>query len=329
MLWGLAHSGPGWLRALQGGRRVERGLEPLFTISGTGPGRVIVSRGEVTIAKLAGGQLTDSSFDVFDSRWLPGMFQAMRDELTQLHAAARAKSESDGVAAWAPLDPMLARMIGQHFIRRIISTIRVARHGGTIIVVPPACGDQILQGGRFLHLKYAFVDEEPRKRYRTLILSALERTARSVGASPRGSEPLGWEASNASADRAIAASDEAIFELAHLVAGLGDVDGAVVMTQRFELLGFGAEIHGDLPEVPTVLRALDLEGTERAVEQTDSVGTRHRSLYRFCAAVPGALGIVVSHDGGVRFVRADALRDGRAGIEVTYWDQAQIGTLAL
>jgi hypothetical protein len=326
-LWGLAHSGPGWLRAVQGGRQMERTVEPLLTIAGSAPGRVIVSRGEVTLAKLAGGQLAGEAFDVFDSRWLPGMFQTMRDELMHLHAHARAEARVGPVGAsagsdpepWADLDPALARLISQHFIRRIVSTMRVARHGGTIIVVPPSCGDQILQGGRYLHLKYAFVDEEPRKRFRSLILSALAQTARVAG---QTREKVGWNLYSTTADRLIAATDEAIFELAHLVAGLGDVDGAVVMTQRFELLGFAAEILGDLPEVPTVLRASDLEGEECTVEHTDSVGTRHRSVYRFCAAVPGSLGIVVSHDGGVRFVRA-------TDRGVTYWDQAVIGPLAI
>jgi DNA integrity scanning protein DisA with diadenylate cyclase activity len=45
----------------------------------------------------------------------------------------------------------------------------------------------------------------------------------------------------------------------------------------------------------------------------DAVGTRHRSAYRLCAAVPGAVALVVSQDGGVRFVT-------RRGDAVTYWD---------
>ena len=64
----------------------------------------------------------------------------------------------------------------------------------------------------------------------------------------------------------------------------------------------------------TVRRALDLEGQQAEEESTESVGTRHRSAYRLCLALPNTVAIVVSQDGSVRFVT------NRQGT-VTYWDQ--------
>ena len=87
------------------------------------------------------------------------------------------------------------------------------------------------------------------------------------------------------------------------------------MTTRFEILGFGAEIVGDLPDVHQVARALDLEAEDRVAEPLVADGTRHRSAYRLCSRVPDALALVVSHDGGVRFV---TMHSG----EVTFWDHA-------
>lgn len=86
------------------------------------------------------------------------------------------------------------------------------------------------------------------------------------------------------------------------------------MTKRNDLLGFGGMISGRLPAVRTVARALDLEGDRTADEPTENVGARHRSAHRLAAALPGAVVVVVSQDGGVRFV---AQKDGR----VTYWEQ--------
>jgi hypothetical protein len=106
-------------------------------------------------------------------------------------------------------------------------------------------------------------------------------------------------------------------ELAHATAALADVDGAIVLSTRFETIGFGAEIVGDLWDVPNVGRALSLEADQFEMERTDAVGTRHRSMYRLCARVPDALGIVVSQDGGIRFVKQV---DGR----VMYWDQVPV-----
>ncbi|MDR3404540.1 MAG: hypothetical protein P4L99_18710, partial [Chthoniobacter sp.] len=59
---------------------------------------------------------------------------------------------------------------------------------------------------------------------------------------------------------------------------------------------------------------LDREGSQVAVEATSGVGTRYRSVYRLCNALPAASAIVVSQDGGMRIVRQV---DGK----VTYWEQ--------
>ena len=103
--------------------------------------------------------------------------------------------------------------------------------------------------------------------------------------------------------------------MAHLIAALATTDGAVVMTKRYELLGFGGELSGNLSGVQTVGRALDIEGNLVEEEPTEIVGTRHRSAYRLCKELPDILAVVVSHDGDVRFAR-------RQGDGVTYWDQA-------
>jgi hypothetical protein len=125
---------------------------------------------------------------------------------------------------------------------------------------------------------------------------------------------VGWSEYEMSDTRRVIDGDAALFEAAHLVADLTHVDGAVVMTSGLDLLGFGGEIAGDLPEVPQVMRARDLAGEEREWVRTDRVGTRHRAAYRLCHVLRSALAIVVSQDGGLRFVRwhNDA---------VTYWDQ--------
>ena len=125
---------------------------------------------------------------------------------------------------------------------------------------------------------------------------------------------MGWEEFEATTDDGIATLDEALLETAHLIAGLAAADGAVVMGKDNELLGFGGMVSGRLRDVETVWRALDLEGERVAEEGTANVGARHRSAYRLCAALPGSVAVVISQDGGVRWV---CQRGGR----VTYWEQ--------
>ena len=217
---------------------------------------------------------------------------------------------------WASLDPDLSRKVAQQMFRRLVSTVRDARHGGTIIIVPPERAGEVLAGDH-VSLKHAFVDGEPRRRFRTLIVRIMNRLAQSHGRGEETSYPraVGWEEYVWSEDRALTELDEAIFEFAHLVAGLAAVDGAVVMTRRFELLGFGGEISGGLTPVHSVRKSLDLEGESTIEEGAQGVGTRHRSAYRLAGSLPDVLLVVISQDGDARFVRD---KDG----DVTCWDQA-------
>jgi hypothetical protein len=312
-IWGIVQSGPRWLQGIEGGRAAAAPLPDVLVVRVTGPGRLFVARGSVTVAGLYAGRLTDGAMDVFESEWLPSRFARTRGELLSLHHEAAHVAPS----AWGAVDPDVARMIGQQMVKRIVANIRSTHHGGMILLLPEDCAEAIAQG-RHLHLKYTCRDEEPRRRYRTLMLAVLRLLAERAASGPTG-EAAGWSAYREWHSPELGALDEAIFEVAHFVAALAGVDGAVVLTKRFEVLGFGGEILGDLPEVTTVLRALDLEATAREPEVVDAMGTRHRSAYRLCARFPEALAIVISQDGGVRFV---SWHEGA----VTYWDHTSLGS---
>ena len=311
-IWGLVHSGPRWLREGQGGRDAPPPLPRALVLRVHGPGRIAADVGQETLGKLDEGKISDVSMDVFESRWLPDTFAPVREELAETHDGLRDQARKKG-QVWARLDNDITRVIGQHAIKRIIAAVRDSHHGGTVVIVPPYLADDILQD-RYITLKYKFIDEEPRRRFRTLIVDVMSELARSYAGTP-ARDPVGWDDYEASSDRRLTELDEAIFEVAHLIAGLTAVDGAVVMTQRFELLGFGGEISGELAAVRTVARALDAEADAAVEESAEGVGTRHRSAYRLCKALPDVISIVISQDGNVRFIKC---KDEA----VTYWDQA-------
>lgn len=311
-IWGLVHSGPRWLRADQGGRAIPPKLPPALILRVNGPGRMAADAGSVTVGKLEDGKVSAPFMDVFRSHWLPDAFAPVRGELAEIHQEIREREESPD-SPWAPLDNDLTRVIGQHTIKRIISAVRNTHHGGTLVIVPPDLAD-VLED-RYVALNYRFADDEPRRRFRTLILDVMNNLARSRGGDGATGRLVGWADYEASTDEKLSALDEAIFEVAHLIAGLTAVDGAFVMTQRFEILGFGGEISGSLPEVKTVAKSLDIEGEKTLEETIDGVGTRHRSAYRLCNALPEAIAVVISQDGNIRFIQ-------RRNSVVTYWDQA-------
>ena len=313
VIWGILQSGPRWMQSAVGGRTRPAVTDPAaFVVRVSAPGRLAVSRGGVTLGELRGGRLALRQLDIFEARWLREKFARVRGELLALHEEARTRAGIETPdEPWATLDPEVIPIIAQQMLKRLIVTIRSAHHGGTILILPPEAADDALERDRYVHVKYKFRDDAPRRRYRTLILSIMNALAAHEG--DGSGEKVGWNAYQASTCEQIVALDEGIFEMSHLIAALADVDGAVVLTQRFELLGFGAEIAGDLAEVRTVERALDLEGTHREPETVEGVGTRHRSAYRLCQRLHDALAIVVSQDGGVRVM---AWTNGA----VAYWD---------
>jgi len=312
-IWGLIHSGPRWLQSVRGGREIRQVIPAVLMIAVTGPGRVLVSRGTVPIAELIGGTLGGPGMDVLRAPWVSDAFAHAHDADSAAHLAARERFAGGG----AHVDPTFGPLLTRHVLRRILATIRGAQHGGTLILLPPHRAADVLTADRHLGLKYTFRDEEPRRRIVTLTMEIINELAR-LRRTSAGESAVHWTEYEESSAPQLAALDEALFEVAHLVASLADVDGAVVMTTSLELLGFGGEIAGHLPEVATVARALDLQATRREWVRTDRVGTRHRSAYRFCQVVRDAIVVVISQDGGLRFVRwhDDA---------VTYWDQVATG----
>lgn len=312
-IWGLVYSGPRWVQTTQGGRSDAPPLPPTLVVHATEPGTVEVYRGSEFLAKLDGGRLLGAQMDVFASRWMLEGFKEVVDEISALHIVARSRAKE----SWAPLDAELTHAIGQHALRRMISVLRDSRHGATLVFVPLQAAREFSSGNGYVSFKYRFAEASPRHRFRSLLIGIMNRLAEVHGRGEESSYPrdVGWEEYRESEDTQIADLDEAVFEVSHLVADLAAVDGAVVMSKRYELLGFGAEISGSLPEVKTVSRALDLEGERSMEESAENVGTRHRSAYRLAGALPEAVIVVVSQDGSVRFVTQ------KSGV-VTYWEQA-------
>lgn len=313
-IWGIVHSGTRWMQAVYGGRKTSPPLPPCLVIYVAGPGHVSVCIGSELLASLNSGQINCPSQDLFAASWLSESFATVRAEMRELHEAARALAGKP----WAILHPDFGKILAQQVVRRIISLVRNSRHGGILVYLPPEIERETLAENRFLSIKYRFRAEEPRERFRTLMLRIMNTFAEIHGDAENSGKVIGWQEYVTTRHEAIALLDEAIFDLAHFIASLSAIDGAVVMTKRQELLGFGAVISGDIDRVETVVHALDGEGQLTEEEPSEGVGTRHRAAYRLCHEVHDAIVIVISQDGNVRLV---TWRNGA----VTYWDQASTG----
>ena len=302
-IWGVAHSGPAWLAPTWGGRSPV----PIWThdpiVHVTAPGKLAVRSAGRLVGALERGLLIDTTLDVFESGWLTQFFEREREQVRAAHDAQQAHSQAP-----TSVEPSLVGQMVEHLLRRTIQLVRGARHGGMFLVVDTERGaTEALRG---LRLKYRFWDDEPSRRYRSLLFEILAvLAARSVKPS------VGWADFVSDTSPELERLERAVFELSQVMANLAAVDGAVVLDKRFAVLGFGAEVSAELATPTRIFRALDLEGQSREVDDIENVGTRHRAAYRFVNDHPEGLAVVISQDGGVSFV-ANHQRD------VVFWEQS-------
>lgn len=307
-IWGIVHSGVLWAEANNGGAKDPPDLPPVPVVQVSGPSELTMCRGSETIATLQGGRLSSPSADVLDSEWFTRLFSEMRAEVFQAHMSAR---ESAKATAWAALDDQFVNDLHRGFMKRLIRAMREKSNGSSLLLVPTDRAEEFSIDNKFFNFKYRFTPVAPRRRFMTLIVQILNGLAGIHLGAERG---VGWREYVAATKKGqLQDLDEALSELAYLIASLTAIDGAVILTRNFELLGFGAEIT-ELSDVKRVARAFDAEGEKVRLEATESQGMRHRSVYRLCNAVTSITGLVISHDGELRFVKH---REGR----VTYWNQ--------
>lgn len=310
MIWGTVHSGPRWLKALQGGRADVPEMPSALVLRVTAPGRIEVALGGRTLGQLSEGRIYGPSMNVFKAKWLSESFCQARSGNLGLHLSARSLANTQ----WADIDPECLRILGQQLVRRMLAATRAYKHGGTLIWLENEFRDRILaEGNPYVDIKYKFVAGANRLRLRSLIVEILNRLAQLGVRDAVEQRSVGWPDYVSSTDPLLNQLDEDVFEMSHFIANLTGTDGAVVLTKSFEILGFGAEIHCSDSEVSNIARAVDLEADHVKIESMRRGGTRHRSVYRFCNAIHDAAAQVISQDGNVRFVawKSDM---------VTYWD---------
>jgi hypothetical protein len=305
-IWGMVVSGTRWLSSIAGGR-YHGALEPdSLVIHSLGPGRLTIHLGRSRIATLTGGRIESQTFDLFESKWLQGVFSEVR--LSFLNEAFGERS----CAKYVPVDVDFVRMMSYNIVLRTVSVVRNGRHGGTLVVVDPDDECLIRDPDSPARFKYLVADTPARRRYGRMLMKAIVRLSQL--ATEQGTPSAGWTEYQTLKDTKLSDLDEALFDFAHFLADLMAVDGALVVTQALELVGFGAELRFDATDLKGVRHALDLEGEIWVNEPLDNVGTRHRAVYRFCHGYPRCLAIVVSQDGSVQFVR-------KHNGAVTYWNQ--------
>jgi len=308
-MWGLINSGTRWTQVFQGGSKPVIPMPDSLVLDITGPGSLRAYRGSHILAQLSAGRITMPTMNVLRSRWLKHRMNEFECETMAMHARNRAAAKEP----WAIVhEDFLSRLYTQ-VVKRIISSIRMMKHGGTIIVFPRSLVEEVTSPNPYVFIKNVFQDEEAVRRLRQLTIGIMNELARHCGDSGAPGKTVGWREYVEASSKTLLELDESVFEFARFVANLAAVDGAVVVTKSLDLVGFGGVIKGTFGKEDVIARARDAEADQRVHERPEGVGTRHLSAYYLCKVLPEALAIVISQDGNAKLVR---WMDGF----VTYWD---------
>jgi hypothetical protein len=208
-----------------------------------------------------------------------------------------------------PLPPAQDELMIQFTLflqRRALASNRDSGHGALIVLVPTNRVPALLGPDKLLRSKYPLQPAGMNARFPLLVHAILRRLLATGEAT--------WANYQQSRDTEILSLTAQIEHFAAYLTGLAAVDGALVLTQQIDFVGFGVEIQASQLPLNQVYRALNMEGTELQAVAVDHGGTRHRAAYRVCLAAPDCLAIVVSQDGNVQFVHN---QQGR----VIFWDQ--------
>ncbi len=115
--------------------------------------------------------------------------------------------------------------------------------------------------------------------------------------------------------------DKDVITYADLISRFTSVDGAVVLSKNFDLIGFGAETLLDSPDnAEPDMCFINHDGEVDDTKRYNDNGMRHRACYMFCNAIEGAVAIIVSHDG---FIKVCTKIDGK----VVVYDNVSLPTM--
>jgi hypothetical protein len=267
-------------------------LPPGLFVHLFGPGNLGLFCGAERILVLQQGRLLALRDVQFPAAWVSGYFNEVR-----------------ALQEGSPASLTLTRALTRHMTRHLIAQVQAAGHGGMLLLVTSDRVPHLVGEAGLLVPKYGVQANEVGARYLVLLEQAVARSLE-LGLDS-------WTAYRLSDDGLLQALHAELNHFADMLADLMAVDGALVLNKQFEVVGFGVELRA--PALPTncVYRALDPEATQLQAEAANSGGTRHRAAYRFCQAEPGCLALVVSQDGGVKFVRQ------QAG-QIVFWEQPPV-----
>lgn len=307
VIWGLLDTGSSWWKFIFS--ESSSGMPPpkYLTISSSEPGTLSISaQGEILIT-LINGEILEPSWDTIQSGPLGEFFDTGSTSFYEQVA-----SELGGKYDVSDQDEQYPKRFYFSFFDRLLFHIRQKGHGGTVFFVPDYLSHNDSRLLDRINIKYPIDYDEM---WNLMIKSVINHKHYYDLYFPM------WDGKKLTKNNFQKICflsmerediDEALSDGVRFISSLSGVDGAVLITDKFRVLGFGSEVTASSPSLEFVTTQ-----TNKRIP-INSFGTRHRSAFRFCSSFEESVGFIVSSDGAVRATM-------RVGAQVVLWPDINKG----
>jgi hypothetical protein len=295
-IWGTVDMGSEWSLLQNAERTSGVGLPFHLVITVSAPGTISLKFSDSLLYSVERGQSAQKSYNVLKSGPVHEFFRPVMDQMLK-----ESFPNGDGLL----LDKFNYLSYGNEYLRFLARTLRYAEelgHGGTIIVIRKEDKARI---NNFLSIKYPIINCTPWNelvQYVKLTSDEIE-FSKLVDGKPlveRASIDT-WKLANRKCEKL----GLQLIDHSRFLARLTQVDGALILTEQLEVLGFGAIIK-DLSDTSQSFRFCKDESCVSFDErERDGYGTRHRSTMSLCEKVD-CIAFVLSQDGGVKALMKQA-----------------------
>jgi hypothetical protein len=310
-IYGLIDTGMGLWEMARHERVMGTASPQAFVVASTRPGELIISRGDHPVIRVRAGEVVSPAKSVLFRGPVAQFFINASDQLIR-EACERSgvnqdPAEDDGLS-FAHLE----------FIESILLYSAELEHGGALLFVPEDVADDDPRLDA-VSIKYRLQSTRPRDALLAAMAARLEKNATHERLHDRQTvkneeleelEALEWQQHNL---------EDSALDAARFIASLTAVDGAVVVTDKLRIIGFGAEVRvSGGPGTDTIHVAKDADGGDLAAAAFTGYGTRHRSAFRFVESVTPSVAFIMSQDGGIKAAT-------KVGEKVVMWPYFEVG----
>lgn len=296
-IWGLIDSGTHlWEAAHHGDVDEVRPPPPALVMASEGPGHLRFSCASEDVLALKHGEVHYPERGIFWAGPLATFLNPARRRF-QNEVNAPRRRERPYIE-----DQEYPSRFYTFCLMRVLQGIQERRHGATVILLPEADAGQapslpdlsIKYSCDYPHAWPLMVKKLQLDHACTLFVLDVLSKQDAVALSRTREYIL--------ADTERREASEQLYDALDFIASLSAVDGALVLTRRLEVIGFGAEVRANTSALSNIQLASS-SSPHLQEAPINQFGTRHRSAFRFCAENRQAVAFVISRDGGVKVVK--------------------------